>query len=144
MPLLRRILLLLLLRTTVLACYQINVPFGEIHADGIAGVITLDDNPIKAATLELHVLTENSRQTSDKAVTWDKAVLQTARTDADGGFDFGVQKPGKYVILMTKPSYEPIKVELAAPSSQVNHEQLEVRFTADWCLRVAARSPKLR
>lgn len=138
MSLLRRSGLVLFASATALACWQNNSPFGIIHASGISGVITFDGHPIKAAIVELHAAT------GDSVKNWDTRYLQTTSTDAEGGFDLGTQKPGKYLIVMRKPLYEQIPVALMAPTAVRNSEELDVQFTADFCLHLGVRTDKAR
>jgi hypothetical protein len=134
MSLIRSFLAILLFSVAALACWQSQPAVVVAHSSDIFGVITLDGRPLKAAKLELHASAHGG------TTAFDKYVLQTAVTDREGGFELGSQRPGKYVIVMTEPSYELIHAELMARPAEQKNEELDIQFTGDFCLQVGVKS----
>lgn len=113
------------------ACVQLDVPYVKLRAAALNGTVTLNTKPIEGALLSLH---RYIRPYSPEIGHFEAHSLRTVKTDENGRFTFGAVLPGKYVILMSKPSAEATDVELL-PAKAGSGEKIAIEFFADFCQR---------
>lgn len=112
---------LVLIPSSVLACWQAGGPLHQIQNDAIKARLTYDLKPIANAPVTLW--------------TRKKGLISSTHTDKNGWFAFKDVAPGEYRVTLVGSSYEPFEVVLS-PAKEYKTE-LFINFYADWCRDVS-------
>jgi hypothetical protein len=119
------------------ACYELYSGPTLISASDLDGRLVLDQSPVSGAEFELHrAITFTSQEVSARGVKYDSTILKRGSTDKEGRFSLGSTGPGKYWLILTKPSHEQFAIEVGPKLVSFQKERLLIVATADWCTQV--------
>ena len=128
----RLVATLLICSGVAVACFQVDNSVYVLQSRYIAGKVTLDGKPIAGAKLSLReVIPSTTKFVVDPART----AIATATSDKQGAFAFGKIPSGKYLLVMTSPSYETTRIELKDSNEGV-YQKVALVFTKDFCKTV--------